>query len=158
MNETPERNSPVHMPVHESFNLSVIVFLTVCTQDHKPLLARKEIHELLRSIWSEAGYWVVGRYVLMPNHLQLFCAPAGVEYPSLANWVRFWKSRVSQAWPWPEEQPIWQRSFWDTQLRKEERYSEKWEYVRQNPLRKGLVSRPEDWPYQGEMNVLEWHD
>jgi hypothetical protein len=27
-----------------------------------------------------------------------------------------------------------------------------------NPVRAGLVSRPEEWPYQGELNVLEWRE
>ena len=33
-------------------------------------------------------------------------------------------------------------------LRNDESYGEKWEYVRENPLRAGLVSRADDWPYQ----------
>ncbi|MCX7916496.1 MAG: hypothetical protein N3A53_09385, partial [Verrucomicrobiae bacterium] len=53
---------------------------------------------------------------------------------------------------------LWQRDFWDTQLRRGESYSAKWEYVRYNPVRAGLVSDPADWPYQGELNILEWHD
>lgn len=54
--------------------------------------------------------------------------------------------------------PLFQRDCWDTQLRKGERYSEKWEYVRYNPVRKGLAGTPDDWPWQGELNVLSWHD
>ena len=32
----------------------------------------------------------------------------------------------------------------------------KWEYVVRNPVRAGLVNRREDWPFQGELNVLRW--
>ena len=53
---------------------------------------------------------------------------------------------------------VWQRDYWDRQLRSGESYSEKWAYVRANPVRAGLVARPEDWPYQGEMCELRWHD
>ena len=158
LNKTPQRKTPVHLPVHESFKRPAVVFVTVCTQGRKPLLARQEIHELLRSVWSEADHWLVGRYVLMPDHLHLFCVPGQHDCLSLAKWVKFWKSRASQMWPLPEEQPVWQRSFWDMQLRTGDRYGDKWEYVRHNPVRKGLVVCPGDWPYQGEMNVLEWHD
>jgi putative transposase len=45
---------------------------------------------------------------------------------------------------------------WDTRLRRSESYTEKWNYIRENPLRKGLAARPEDWPYQGMFNVLPW--
>ena len=53
---------------------------------------------------------------------------------------------------------IFQRAQWDTQLRSGSDYEGKWIYVRNNPVRKGIVKRAEDWPYQGELNVLEWHD
>ena len=60
--------------------------------------------------------------------------------------------------PPPRNPPLFQRECWDTQLRRWESYAQKWEYVRNNPVRKGFVTIAEDWPYQGEMNVLEWHD
>jgi hypothetical protein len=43
-----------------------------------------------------------------------------------------------------------------TQLRRSENYTEKWQYVLRNPVRAKLVENIEDWPYQGEMNVLMW--
>ena len=35
---------------------------------------------------------------------------------------------------------------------------QKWLYLWENPIKEGLVSRPEDWPFQGEVNVLRWHE
>ena len=32
-------------------------------------------------------------------------------------------------------------------LRDAESYAQKWQYVRENPVRQGLVERAEDWPY-----------
>jgi hypothetical protein len=40
--------------------------------------------------------------------------------------------------------------------KRSENYHEKWEYVRQNPVRKGFVPSPDDWPYQGILNELRW--
>jgi putative transposase len=54
--------------------------------------------------------------------------------------------------------PLFQRDCWDRQLRTGESYAQKWEYVRNNPVRKGLVAAADDWPYQGELNVLVWHE
>jgi hypothetical protein len=47
--------------------------------------------------------------------------------------------------------PIWQRGFFDHVLRSSEGYSEKWNYVRENPVRAGLVKRTDDWPFSGEI-------
>ena len=35
-------------------------------------------------------------------------------------------------------------------------YEEKWEYVRNNPVRAGLAARAEDWPFQGVIHELMW--
>jgi REP element-mobilizing transposase RayT len=148
----------VHQPLHDVFNRSSIVFLTLCSQDRRPLFDKPDIHDLLKHSWAEADAWRVGRYVLMPDHIHLFCAPGRHEYPPLKTWVQFWKSVASRRWPRKSEQPVWQKSFWDTQLRRVESYAEKWEYVRRNPVRAGLCPSPEEWPFQGEMNVLIWHD
>ena len=107
--------------------------------------------------WTSADAWIVGRFVIMPDHIHFFCAPRDINV-ALKPWVKFWKSEVSKHWPKPSDHPIWQLDFWDTQLRRGESYDEKWDYVWRNPVRKGLVERPEDWPYAGELNVLVWHD
>jgi len=49
---------------------------------------------------------------------------------------------------------VWQREFFDHVLRSEESYAEKWEYMRQNPVRAGLAMSAEDWPFQGEVHPL----
>ena len=49
-----------------------LVFATVCTKGRKPWLATDETHRLLQTIWTEATYWKVGPYVIMPNHLHFF--------------------------------------------------------------------------------------
>jgi putative transposase len=154
----PSRKTPAHQPIHETTNRSIIVFVTVCSRDKRPLFAKPHIHEILRTAWTKANTWRIGRYVVMPDHIHLFCGPGQIDYPSLARWVQYWKSIVSRCWPRPEEHPIWQKSHWDTQLRRGENYTEKWEYVRRNPVRAGLCETPEDWRFQGEMNVLMWHD
>ena len=114
--------------------------------------------QLILDAWRQATFWNVGRYVIMPDHLHLFCAPASISMHPLKAWLGFWKNQITRRWPRRDEVPIWQRDFWDRQLRREESYAEKWDYVVNNPVRHGLVKRVEDWPYQGELNVLEWHD
>ena len=49
----------------------------------------------------------------------------------------------------------WQRGFFDHVMRNAESYSEKWHYVGENPVRAGLVARAENWPYQGEIVVID---
>jgi REP element-mobilizing transposase RayT len=153
-----DRKRPAHMPLRDSGNLAQIVFLTVCAQDRKIIFAKPEVHTLIVSSWQRAKRWSVGCYVIMPDHIHLFCSPATFPAEPIRTWVKYWKTLVSKVWPYPEDQPIWQQDCWDTQLRRGDRYSEKWEYVRNNPIRAKLSTTPEQWPYQGQLNILMWHD
>jgi REP element-mobilizing transposase RayT len=94
--------------------------------------------------------------MIMPDHIHLFCAPVPLVPETLQSWIGFWKTTAARHWPRPEDAPIWQRHFWDTQLRRGENYDAKWDYVVNNPIRAGLVGKSDDWPYQGELNVLSW--
>jgi putative transposase len=154
--ESDGRKHPAHHSVCERHNTAVIIFLTVCTKDKKRILNQSAVHEVLLSARNTQPTWFVGRYVIMPDHVHLFCAPAIRPTQSLEKWISFWKSVTVRRWPAQNQLPVWQRHFWDTQLRQGESYAAKWEYVVQNPVRAGLVTRSEDWPYQGELNVLAW--
>ncbi len=43
--------------------------------------------------------------------------------------------------------PVWQKESFDHVLRGDGSFQEKLEYIRQNPVRRGLVARPEDYPW-----------
>jgi putative transposase len=154
MTELPQRRHPVHLPNIERHNQAVILFVTVCTSPRRAVLDNDRMHDLLRGSWDVAEQWVVGRYMIMPDHVHIFCSPRDRSSEGVKGWVGYWKRFVSRAAP--DLQPIWLRDCWDTQLRDSGHYAEKWSYVALNPVRKGLVASPEDWPFQGEMNVLRW--
>jgi len=63
---------------------------------------------------------------------------------SLDRWVDAWKAYVSRRWPKEEDKSIWQRSFWDRQMWSDQTCDVKWLYVRNNPVRHGLVKHPDD--------------
>lgn len=151
------RGYPVHHASIEKHNRATIVFLTICTKNRQPLLDQAQVHDLLVAWWRKADQWLVGRYVVLPDHLHLFCAPGHISSVALQTWVAYWKNGVARDWPQRKTGPIWQRDFWDRQLRRAESYEAKWDYVRHNPVRHGLVASAEAWPYQGEVHPLTWH-
>jgi len=65
------------------------------------------------------------------------------------------KRAISVALGATKKRPLWQPGFFDHVLRSDESYSQKWEYVRENPVRAGLVRRIDEWPYQGELVVID---
>ena len=139
-------------------NRSSIQFVSVCVNARRCVLGNDEAHALFRSIWSDDSVFRVGRYVIMPDHVHLFCAPNTYPAEPLSKWVRYWKSRFAALWANDEAGKLWQRDFWDRELRSGESYSEKWAYVLENPVRAGLVPSADLWPYAGELYQLSWHD
>ena len=132
-----------------------IVFVTQAVAGRRGLLARAEVVETILEAWKGNDHWLIGRYVIMPDHLHFFCAPRVVE-TSLKKWMQVWRACATRNWPRAEEKPIWQKDFFDRDLRSGESYGEKWRYVLENPIRAGLVERAEEWSWQGELNVLRW--
>jgi REP element-mobilizing transposase RayT len=122
------------------------------------LLAKDAAARLIVEAWTAANVWLVGRYVILPDHLHLFCAPNTAPEQPLKNWISFWKNHVTRRWPNRDDVPIWQSEYWDRQLRRGESYDEKWSYVESNPARHSYVTVADDWRYRGELNILQWHD
>jgi putative transposase len=139
--------------VHIYSTHPTIVFLTVCTKDRRPWLADNSVHASLCEAWQSAQAWLVGYYLPMPDHMHLFCAPHEVGFP-LEKWVTFWKRQFHRLHEDPDCR--WQPDPFHHRLRRQESYTEKWQYVRENPLRKGLVKNANGWPYQGMLNTLPW--
>ena len=133
-------------------------FVTFNTIDRRPLLAQPEVHEALLQYCQKASEKniCVGRYVLMPDHVHLFVVLPEQEV-TLSSWVHGLKvvlgKRLTEI---GHLKPHWQQGFFDHLMRNADSYSEKWEYVRQNPVRAGLCDRPDAWLYQGEVERLEY--
>lgn len=148
---------------------SPIYFVTVCTFKRRPILARDAVADVLVDELRHARArhcWAVGLYVIMPDHVHFFCAPER-DAKTLSDFMREWKSwtsrRIRAVLPRPAtaatktsaDTTLWQREFFDHVLRSEESYAEKWNYVRDNPVRAGLVTSSDHWPYLGRVEFLE---
>jgi putative transposase len=139
--------------VHIYASQPTIVFLTVCTANRDPWLADPIVHEHLRAAWESARAWLVGHYLLMPDHLHLFCAPHDLKF-TLEKWVTFWERQFRRLHK--DRNCRWQSNPFHHRLRSTENYTEKWNYIRENPVRASLATSVDDWPLQGTMNSLRW--
>ena len=92
----------------------------------------------------------------MPDHLHTFVAIDDQQL-SLSQWMKSLKNALSKTMRSNKiSTPHWQKTFFDHLLRSAESYTEKWHYVRENPVRADLVLKWEAWPFQGEIFALEY--
>lgn len=135
-----------------------VFFITVCTAGRLPILANEQTSAVFGEVWRKAETlygWKTGAYVVMPDHVHFFCSGDTVAKP-LRVFIGKWKEWTAKNLKrqYGVSTPLWQPEFFDHVLRSDESYSQKWEYVRQNPVRAGLVLKPEEWPYWGMIHQL----
>jgi REP element-mobilizing transposase RayT len=137
-----------------------IYFVTTCARDRRPLFAQPETASILidelRGARRRHG-WRIGRFVVMPDHLHFFCTCDGSSnsVPLSRSIGSFKEWTAKRLMAIGVEGPIWQKQFFDHLLRSPRSYDDKWTYVRENPVRAGLVAKAEDWPFAGEIAALD---
>jgi len=119
-----------------------LYFVTFNTHNRRKLLANSHVQNALVNFAHEGEVRGigVGRYVIMPDHVHLFVR-GSLDF-SLRQWVRILKRVLSKAISCAPSH--WQEGFFDHLIRHRESYAEKWEYVRQNPVRACLVQDADD--------------
>ena len=122
-----------------------IYFISInCKKRFQNQLAAPDMaHQLFETVRhrQEKYLWWPHIFLLMPDHLHALLSfpPSGKP---LKQVVEKWKE-----WTAKQFGIVWQRDFFEHRLRHDESRREKADYILQNPIRKKLVARPEDWPF-----------
>lgn len=133
-------------------------FFTVTLADRQSNTLLENI-DLLRSSYqrvTQAYPFTTLAIAIMPDHLHaVWQLP-----PNDSDYSKRWsviKAGFSKHLPANElrsqskinkrEKGIWQRRFWEHQIRDERDLQQHIDYVHYNPVKHGLVDRVQDWPY-----------
>lgn len=79
----------------------------------------------------------------MPEHVHLLVSEP--ERGKLSVVLQMLKQNVARELRLPEGSPFWQERYYDFNVWSEGKRVEKLRYIHRNPVRRGLVERPEDW-------------
>jgi putative transposase len=149
-------------PLERRYGLGHLHFITCSCYRRRPFLksARKRdaFLKILHEVRSRYRFLLVG-YVVMPEHIHLLISESKAATPSTVMQVL--KQRVSrllrrrprknprQIRLWPDEPvgPFWQRRFYDFNVWSRKKKIEKLAYMHANPVKRGLVKDPKDWPW-----------
>ena len=135
---------PPRIPVWLRWDQKVVYFLTFCVAKRQKVLANKKAFAAFEAALARLTNWNVIAAVLMPDHAHLLIAPndrdatAGNASGAIKRWMR---QKLAAGWQW-------QPGSFDRLLRSDESAEEKWQYIRENPVRAGLVENWRDWPYR----------
>jgi putative transposase len=120
-------------------------FLTFSCYQRRPYLdstaARERFEQALEQMRSRYRFVVFG-YVVMPEHVHLLVNEPRLGVLSRA--IQAMKLSVATRRP---ERPFWQSRYYDFNVFTTAKQMEKLRYLHRNPVARGLVEKPEDWPW-----------
>jgi putative transposase len=156
--------------LHRYYGAQHLHFITCSCYRRQPILGTAERRDRFLKILEEARCKyriVVHGYVFMPEHFHLLITEPEVGDPSVVMKVikeRFskqvhasehaqkahsfaqnaneWRTHAGQG-----NERIWQKGSYDFNLWSAQKQTEKIKYMHRNPVKRGLVERPEQWPW-----------
>jgi putative transposase len=138
-------------------------FVTFSCYQRLPLLARGNAYDIvvreLEKIRRSYGLAIAG-YVLMPEHIHLIASEP--TNSSLAVALQVLKQQTSRKLKSSEIPQFWQRRYYDFNVYTAAKIVEKLKYMHRNPVRRGLVTSADGWPWSsfrhyatGEQGTIE---
>jgi putative transposase len=133
-------------------------FFTVNLAERKQALLTENIEHLRESfrMVKERHPFTIEAIVILPEHLPtIWTLPDGDDDFSCrwrqikAHFSRHVEKgeRISASRQRKQERGIWQRRFWEHQIRNERDFAAHADYIHFNPVRHGYVGCVADWPY-----------
>ena len=142
---------PPRIPVWLRHDQVVTYFVTLCTENRRPALDNPTTFQAIKAFCRANENWHTAAAVAMPDHFHALVSPTKDREVRItqfsAGLKRFVRSQTNADWKW-------QDGVFDRLLRRDEFAESKWFYIRENPVRAGLVERRQDWPYLLEYEEL----
>ena len=124
-------------------------FVTTSTVGKRALLQSERSAGLLIDVlyrYRGEGQYRLHEFVVMPNHLHALLTVSELSIERAMQLVKggfsYRAARELQFHP-----PFWEKGFSEVRVTDPVAYSRFCEYIRANPLRRGLVTRVEDFPF-----------
>ena len=124
-------------------NTGDLHFITFSCVRHRPILgtpqARDAFLTILEQTRSKYRFQVIG-YVVMPDHVHLLLSEP--EQHPLRTALQVIKQRFSRTCT---EEWVWEERYHDFNVRTDTKRIEKLRYIHRNPVKRGLVTEPDQW-------------
>jgi len=124
-------------------------FITTRTASGKQVFSNEKNAEILLSaiyFGREKGWYQLLSFVIMPDHLHLIVIPAEKNVSQIMKSIKGFASRAINL-EGRSGVPLWQEGFYDYAIDGVKKLITKIRYVEENPVRKGLAFKVEDYRF-----------
>ena len=125
-------------------------FASFATWERRPLLQSTRLCDLLLDVLRQDRIrkrYEIHEFVFMPDHMHLILTPASDV--SLEKAMQFVKGgfsfRAKRELSYNRE--VWQKGYNEHRIKDADDYAQHVEYIWMNPVKAGIVERPEDYVY-----------
>jgi putative transposase len=160
--------------LHRYYGAGYLHFITTSCYQRRPLLGSRRNRDLflqvLERVRSRYHFIVVG-YVVMPEHVHLLLSEPERGDPSVVmqavkqGFARRLLRQLRSASDSRQRKlagsaalavdHVWQRRFYDFVVFTEKKRVEKLRYMHRNPVKRGLVLEPQQWPWSSFCDYAE---
>ncbi len=102
--------------------------------------------------YQRAGYWQVLAYAVLPNHLHLFFRCGILTLSDVMKRFKRCTAREANRLLAARGERFWQREWFDHWSRSTQEDDKIIAYIRNNPMRAGLIRQAETWPWVWTLN------
>ena len=123
-------------------------FLIFSCYRRAPLLGTPRSRDIFEQTLERTRHWYgfyVAGYVVMPEHVHLLITEP--ERAKLSVALQMLKQNVAHQLRGPEGGIFWQPRYYDFNVWSHKKKVEKLLYMHLNPVKRGLVNHPRDWPW-----------
>jgi putative transposase len=131
----------------------VFHFVTFSCYRRLPMLAERRGYEVFEhelELLRKRYRFVVAGYVLMPEHVHLLLGEPNASPLSVV--LQVLKQQTSTKLKARDASQFWQRRYYDFNVWSNEKRVEKLRYMHRNPVHRGLVATPQEWPWSSFRN------
>jgi REP element-mobilizing transposase RayT len=151
-NQVLDRKYEYHRNLPHYQKAGRAVFVTFCKAIRIPFAPEARDAILQHCLHDHGKRYELHAVVVMPDHVHMLLTPLRDEngWPySLPTILKLLKGTSARSINklLNSTGPVWQEESFDHILRSQGSLDEKMEYIQQNPVRRGLVKRPEDYKW-----------
>jgi REP element-mobilizing transposase RayT len=144
MTEMPHSH---HLRLHRDMQTPGTWFVTKCLEPKRPVLIDTgAVAEIIAALayCVQTKKIAMGSFVIMPDHWHAVLASSGLSATmhSIDTWIGSKTAAILQ-----QHQSAWQDSYHDTRICSTRQFLYTCHYIEENPVRKGLSSTAEEWPW-----------
>lgn len=161
---------------YKAYNKDGIYFITSTTIKYVPIFTNKSMCEIITNSLDYCRNELELRlfaYVIMDNHFHAVISAPDIskmmqsiksftakkiidslkekKMYSILNTFELWKKEYKK----DSKYQVWQESYHPQEITSEDMFRQKIEYIHMNPVRRGLVERPEQWRFSSAANYME---